>query len=266
MNIIKASGDVEPFNSKKIYYTIKEAGASDKLARDSVRAVKEIYHDGITTDEVLKFLLTYLKKEPGVSQRYNLKKAIMSLGPSGFPFEMFFARVLNFYGYSTEVGQKLKGKKIIHEIDIVASKNKKYMIECKYHNQSGTSTSLHPAMYTYARFLDLNNYNFDLPWLVTNTKCSSDAINYASGVGLKVTSWNYPQNESLLRLVENKRIYPITILTSIKKHEFENFFSVNLIVVNDLLEKDIDWLVNNTKISRNRIFKIIEEAKYVLYK
>ncbi len=266
MKIIKASGDIEKFSSKKIFYTVKEAGASDKLARESVKYIKSIYHESMTTEEILNNLLIFLKKEPGVSQRYNLKKAIMTLGPSGFPFEIFFARLLEYYDYETEVGLHLNGKNIIHEVDIVAKKKYKYMIECKYHNQSGKSTKLHPAMYTYARFLDLNKYNFNYPWLVTNTKCSIDAVNYALGVNLKITSWNYPKEESLLRLIENKKIYPITISNIIKRYELEVFFKLNLILANDLLNKDVDWLVINTKINKNRILKIIDEIKIILGK
>jgi hypothetical protein len=263
MQIIKASGDSEKFTPKKIYYTIKEAGGSDRLAKEAVREVRQIYHKNITTKEVLDFLTKFLKKENGVSQRYNLKKAIMSLGPTGFPFESFFARILEYYGYTTQTDQHLRGTKIIHEVDIIAQKEKKSMIECKYHNQPGTSTSLHPAMYTYARFLDLSKYNFDFPWLVTNTKCSQDAINYALGVNLKITSWNYPENESILRLIENKKIYPITISNVLKKYELEKFYELKLVVANDVINKNITWLSSNTGIPENRMKKIIEELKII---
>jgi predicted RecB family endonuclease len=55
----------------------------------------------------------------------------MSLGPSGFLFEQFFSEILKNYGYKTKINVFLKGKIITHEIDIIAEKNKKYMIECK---------------------------------------------------------------------------------------------------------------------------------------
>lgn len=187
----------------------------------------------------------------------------MSLGPSGFPFEKYFAKILDLYGYKTNVGVRLKGKRVLHEVDIVAIKNKKAMIECKYHNQSGISTGLQPAMYTYARFLDLKGHNFNFPWLVTNTKCSIDAQNYAEGVDLKITSWNYPPNESLLKLIENKRIYPITISNTLKKYELEKFFDANIITVKDLLRIDIDKIVNLTGINKSRIQKIVQEIKLI---
>ena len=53
----------------------------------------------------------------------------------------------------------MKGKCASHEIDVIADKGDslRYMIECKYHNSQGIYTGLKEALYTHARFLDLNN-------------------------------------------------------------------------------------------------------------
>jgi hypothetical protein len=93
---------------------------------------------------------------------------------------------------------------------------------------------LHPALYTYARFLDLKE-PLDQPWLVTNTKCSNDAINYSKGVNLKITSWKYPQEESLLKLVDEKKLYPITVLNEIDNEIKEKLIKNKIILVKDLL-------------------------------
>ncbi|MBU2612461.1 MAG: restriction endonuclease, partial [Nanoarchaeota archaeon] len=174
--------------------------------------------------------------------------------------EQFFARVLEYYGYETSVGSKLKGKVIIQEVDIVAVKGKKWMIECKYHNQNGTITKLHPALYTYARFLDLKGHDFDAPWLVTNTKCSGDAIRYASGVNLKITSWKFPREESLEKLIEKKNLYPITILNSASDGVFNNLYDSGLIVARDLLDIPVDELSRRTRLDKKIALKLIEEA------
>lgn len=265
MQVIKSSGEFQNFNSKKIYSSIREAGGSKKLAKGAAQYIKSKYHDKIGTQEILKLLLNYLKSEPGVAQRYDLKRAIMSLGPSGFPFEDFFARLLEFYGYEVQTGNKLKGRRIIHEVDIVAKKNnKKWMVECKYHNEVGTITRLQPAMYTHARFLDLERQNFNQAWLVTNTNCSIDALQYAKGVGLKITSWKYPKEESLLKLIEKRKIYPITILKSLHPLVREKLYALKLVVANDLLNKDINWLIQNTGLNKRKIENILNELKVIL--
>jgi hypothetical protein len=263
MKVIKASGDVEEFSEKKIYSTVREAGGSKKIARESIREVRRIYFEGITTYKILIHLVKFLRKEPGVSERYDLKRAIMSLGPSGFPFEDFFARLLEYHGYEAHASNKLQGKKIIHEVDIVAKKTKKWMIECKYHNEAGTITRLKPAMYTYARFLDLSRQNFDQGWLVTNTKCSKDARDYSKGVGLRITGWNYPRGNSLLDMIEKKRVYPITILKSLSGEVKDELYRLKILIANDLLSKDINWFVENLGIGRKRAKNILNEVKVI---
>jgi len=191
----------------------------------------------------------------------------MSLGPTGFPFEQFIAGLLEEYGYKTKVGTKQKGKVITHEIDIIAenkNNSKSYMIECKYHNQPGKHTKLHAALYTYARFLDLISIKLNQPWLITNTKCSEDAINYAKGVNLKITSWKSPEKESLQKLIEQKKIYPITMLKTLNNETKEKLFKDKIVLVKDLINYPIKDLIKKTCLNEQEINKMIEEAKKVL--
>jgi hypothetical protein len=260
--VIKASGLEEQFSSGKIYRTILEAGGSVKLAKKVIEVVKRGYHENITTQEILEIILNELKGFPDIYARYDLKRAIMALGPSGFPFEQFFGGILTYYGYKTKVDNFMKGKIITHEVDIIAKKEKSYMIECKYHNEPGKSTDLHPALYTYARFLDLREKP-DMPWLVTNTKCSDDAKNYARGVGLKITSWNYPKNKSLQKLIELKKLYPITILKTINESTKEKLFLAKIVIAKNLLNYSIEDLMEKTGLNEKEISKILEEVKIV---
>ena len=264
MQVIKYSGNREPFSPKKIYYTVRDAGGSSKLAKAAIKKVRKNYHKNMTTKEILDILLDFLKAEAGVSERYNLKRAIMNMGPTGFPFERYFAKILETYGFKTLVGQKLKGKIIYHEVDIVAEKKSKFMIECKYHNESGTKTSLHPAMYTYARFLDLKRQRFDKGWLVTNTKCSIDARQYAKGVGLKLTSWNFPENQSLQKLIEKKNLYPITILDSVDEELKQKMFDNGLVMLRDFQDFSEEEIKVKLDISEAKSKNIMKEVYNIL--
>lgn len=267
MRVIKASGLEETFSSRKIYNTILEAGGSGKLARNIIEVVKKEYYENMTTQEILKIVLRELKDFPDIRARYDLKRAIMSLGPSGFPFEQFFGHLLEEYGYEVKIDNMIKGKIITHEVDIIAkeiSSKRSYMIECKYHNESGVSTDLHPALYTYARFLDLNhNDKPDMPWLVTNTKCSSDAIDYSKGVGLKITSWNFPKEKSLRKLIQEKKLYPITIIKSINEKTKNKLFQARIMIAKNLLKYPIQDLIQKTELSEREINKILEEVREI---
>lgn len=263
MKVVKASGEKEKFSSDKIYYSIRESGASKNLARETTKIVKKYLHQNITTEEILKIILKNLKKEKGVAEKYNLKRAIMNLGPAGYAFERYFSEILESHGYKTQVGMHLQGKKIKHEVDILAEKEKKFMIECKYHNEKGTHTKLQAALAAYARFLDLKENKIDQPWLVTNTKCSEDASNYAKGVNLKITSWKYPENESLTKLIEEKKLYPITILFINEKYR-QALLNNKVVTIKSLKEIPENELAKLTKIPLKEIKKLKEKAKEII--
>lgn len=263
IHIIKASGEREKFNGRQIVETLLKAGASLEFANDVLKKLEEQIYEGITSKEILKKTLKLLEKNPDVWARYDLKRAIMSLGPSGFPFEEYFAQILKNYGYEVRVGDIMKGKKITHEVDIIAHKVKRYMIECKYHNRVGIHTKSKSALYTYARFLDLKE-NFDFPWLATNTRCSPDVLEYAKSVNMKITSWKYPVGESLQDLIMKKGLYPITILKSVKGADKEKLYEAKIMLAKDLAGQNLKKLAVKTGLSEVVLQGIVNEANKIV--
>ena len=201
-----------------------------------------------------------------VKHRYRLKESIMRMGPAGFPFETYVAKILENSGHEIKsLRSKLTGKCVEHEIDIVTHSrtgNKRYMIECKYHNLPGIFTGIKESLYTHARLLDLGSY-FDAEMLVTNTKVSSDVITYAACVGQEILSWRYPPDNSLEMLIEKNGLYPLTIMPLSKK-EFMALYENNIVVAKDLLSKDPSQLSRNTGISSMRIKKLQDIIKQIL--
>lgn len=263
MYVIKASGKREEFKPNKILRTLLRAGASRKIANEIVEEVQRKVHDGTTTREILDLALSLLKnKSPIVGAKYDLKRAVMSLGPTGFPFEKYFSEILKHYGYKTEVGKILRGKYTSHEVDIIAKKDLIYMVELKYHNSPGIYTNLKVALYVYARFLDLKK-KFDKPWLATNTRLSRNALDYAKGVGMKVTSWQYPKKDNLRELIEKKKLYPITILKSVDDSTKWKLSNAGIMLAMDLFNYDLKELKKKTKLSENVLKKILGECKAV---
>jgi hypothetical protein len=268
MQVIKASGNKEEFRKKYIEDSAVRAGASRKLAKAVAKQVAGKVRKGMTTGEILDLTLKYLGKErPGVAARYDLKRAIMTLGPHGFLFEEFFSQVLRAYGYKTTTGNIVKGKVVTHEVDVIAKKDKRHMIETKYHNRSGVYTDTKVAMYTYARFLDIRlnpKGNFDGVWLVTNTKCTSRAIKYAKGVKLKIIGWKHPLKGNLRELIEKKELYPITIFKSVSDEIKEKLFKAKIVLAKDLVTHDMKDLMKKTGLKENVLKKVFEEYEKVL--
>jgi len=274
MWVVKASGETEKFDPKKIKRTCLRAGASEELANKIVKEVKKRSYDGISTKEILHITLRLLNKEkPHIAARYDLKGAMFRLGPAGFIFEHFVGEILREYGYKTKVHSILKGYCVPHEIDVVATKkDKTYMIECKYHNLPGIYTGLREILYTYARFLDLSDgarqklcQKFSQAWLVCNTKFSEDAIQYAMCKGIRLIGWNYPEENSLKMLIEKKKLYPITMIRILDADSLDKMSSSDFVLAIDLLRNSLKELNKTTKISLKKLRKFAEEAKRVCY-
>lgn len=267
MYVVKASGKKERFNPEKIRRTCLRAGAGKYLTEQIVKEIKKKAYEGIKTKEILKLILKSLeKKKPAAAIRYSLKKAIFRLGPAGFPFEKFISRILKEYGYQTSLNNIIKGKCVNHEVDIIAEKKKIiYMIECKYHNTSGIYTGLKEVLYTWARFLDLKvTRKFDIPWMISNTKFSSDALKYAQCKKIKLLGWHYPKDNCLENLIENKRLYPITILKGLDRYSEKKFIQTGIILCQDLIDYNIKHLYSLTGIKEKRLKTFVNQVKEIL--
>lgn len=248
-DIIKSSGQSEKFKVQKLVDSLIRSGASEDVALDIARRVESQIKPSMHTRHIHRIARKMLRRySKAADMRYSIKRAIYMLGPAGYQFEKYFAGILKAYGYSAETNRFLKGYCITHEVDIFAVRNNTGgVIECKYHSNAGTPTDVKIALYVYSRFMDIkkasklnheNGVSIDKGWLVTNTRCTSDAITYARCVGLKIVSWKYPDENSLERMIENKKLYPVTILSSIRKTSLDTLFKHDFILARDIADMD----------------------------
>jgi hypothetical protein len=193
------------------------------------------------------------KEGAALKQRYQLKDAIMRLGHAGFMFENYIGEILTHSGFKVKnIGSKIKGKCIVHEIDLIAfTEHKRILIECKYHSKHGTYTGLKESLYTHARFLDTKFY-FDEECLICNTKVSTHAKKYAKCIGQQIISWRYPPNNSLENIIEKNHLYPITIL-NLNSNELEIFSHHRIMLAKNLLDHTEYALSKKTGIKIKRI-------------
>ncbi len=264
-NVLKANGKTEPFSEEKVMSSIKRAGIPKNLQDQTLIHVKERLHDNISTKEIYHHILEYLDKspQPFTRSKYSLKQAIMDLGPSGYPFEDFIANILQAQGYKTKIRQILQGECIAHEIDVIAEKDGlRSMIEAKFHNNPGTRSQVHVALYTKARFDDIKRgAELNDAWIVTNTKATSDVKAYAMCKGMKVISWDYPENGSLRDLIEQSGLHPITVLSSLKPANKVNLLNNHIVMCKDIC-KDPS-ILNNLPLTHEERERIIDESSYV---
>ena len=201
-----------------------------------------------------------------VGHRYRLKESIMQMGPAGFPFENYISRILQEFGFYVKAKRsKVKGVCVTHEIDIITindNTNERYMIECKYHRFPGFYTGIKESLYTHARFLDLKG-QFDKEMLVCNTKISRDSIDYAKCVGQEILSWRYPNGKGLETMIEEKGLYPITIL-GLSKRELQGLVQNDMMLSKDLLNLDSNQLSQRLNISIRRIESLQNIARQII--
>lgn len=237
-NVLKASGQAEAFNENKLRSSIQRAGIPPLLVENVVIHIKSKLYENIPTREIYKHIIEFLGNSttPFSKARYSLKQAIMDLGPTGYPFEDYISEILKLEGYKTLVRQTLYGKCIGHEIDVVAEKdNFKSMIECKFHNMPGTKSQVHVSLYTKARFDDTKEKNnLSDAWLITNTKITQDALNYAICAKMKVISWDYPERGSFRDLIEKHKLYPVTVLTNLSQNQKQQLAENHIVLAKDV--------------------------------
>jgi hypothetical protein len=270
--VVKANGDKELFDVTKLERSLKHAGASSKSVEDIIKKITESLPDEITTHEIYKHAFELLGNiEKPTALKYSLKRAIMELGPSGFPFEDFVAEIFRAKGFEAVTGKIVKGFCVEHEIDVVAWNDKKLvMVEAKFHNVPGIKSDLKTVLYVKARFDDLHkmtfNYgkerNLDEAWLVTNTKFSSTAIEYGSCQGgLMMIGWNYPPTGNLHDMILEAKLHPLTCLTTLNGREKKFLLDKGVVLCKTLTENPD--LLSDIGLSSEKSKEVMDEINYL---
>lgn len=269
VKIIKASGEKASFIPAKLTTSLQKAGASQELARQITMEIQTVLFEGMTTKEIYKSAFAKLRKSsPPTAARYKLKRAIMELGETGYPFEKFVAALLKAEGFQIQVGIIVQGHCVQHEVDVIAQNaNEHYMCECKFHNRQGRNCNVKIPLYIQSRFKDVERVwrkgpghatKFHQGWIFTNTRFTSDAQQYGSCMGLKLVSWDYPKNEGIKDWVDRNGVHPITCLTTLTAQEKNQLIELDAILCQDLC-KDPN-LLSKVHVHEDRHQRILDEA------
>jgi hypothetical protein len=269
MRVTKFSGELVDYNQNKLVHSLKKSGANEAIVSEILNKIEPQLYDGISSKKIYKLAFQYLKNISNVhAARYNLKTAIIALGPAGFYFEKYIAKIHQLLGYATQINLILNGKCVTHETDALLLKNEIVtMVECKFHSSDHAKTDVKVPMYILSRFNDLRNIKHQIfndfkeinkCLIVTNNKFTEDAITFGNCSGLEMLGWDYPKQNGIKDIIDKLRIYPITCLTTLTQLEKEKLLAVNIITIKDLL-KEPQWL-EKLEISPVRIRRILAEA------
>lgn len=231
--IKKASGDEEVFSTDKLKRSLENAGAKNETISKIATDIEAWIYPGITTKKIYSRAFSLLRRErTNSSIRYRLKQAILELGPTGYPFESFIGELFKHKGFSTEVGVVVDGQCITHEMDVIATQHStQHLVECKYHKDQGKQVSIQVPLYVRSRVNDIiskrqnkkeyQDFSFE-GWVITNTRFSSDSIDYSKCNGMNLMAWDYPLGKGLKDIIEELKIYPLTVLKhlTLKEKQF----------------------------------------------
>ena len=265
--VVKRNKEEEEFNEEKFCKNLINLGIDEDKVNKICKNIYDKIPQRVSSHELFKITLNELKKEHiGLALKYNLKDAIYKLGPTGFPFEKYVGKILANYGYETFTNMWIDGICLEYEIDVLAIKeNEKFIIECKYHQDYGVKSDLKTVLYVFGRWIDIKEKNSDLkPWLITNTKITYEGIQFAECKNLKITAWKYPKDESLEKLIENKFLYPTTILIGISKDIIKNLVINNFVLIQDFLWFPLEDISKKTGISLNILEKIKKQIEALI--
>ena len=270
MKIIKHSGDIVDFDPEKLRKSLMKSGADDLVVEDILHKISGEIYEGISTKKIYKRAFTLLKKEANShAARYNLRSALQSLGPAGFFFEKYIARLFDAEGYQTVTNLILPGKCVSHEIDVLIKKdNELEMIECKFHSARENKSDVKVPLYVFSRFNDLRerkqivfskNEIISKCWIVTNNRFTSDAIVFAKCSGMNLLSWDYPKGNNLKTKNDIDCLYPVTCLTTLSLVEKDKLLILDVILAKELINNS-DKL-EKIGLSSNRIKNVLKEVR-----
>jgi len=273
--IVKADGEKEPFDPTKLQTSLARAGAPHGVVKKIVSEIEGTLEDGMTTSEIYRHAFKLLKKERrGAAGRYSVRRAVAELGPSGFPFEKFIARILDRKGYKTETNQMAQGHCLEHEVDVVAYNDEELiMIEAKFHGSPSMKTDSKDILYVKSRFDDLKLVDFNYGgkkrkltkgWLVTNTKFTTSAIKFAECHGMQLIGWDYPPLKGNLEsLIQEVSVNPITCLPSLSKKQKDILMEKGIVLAESLKDNKEELL--SLGLSEKKANDIIEESLQVIH-
>ena len=272
IQVIKGNGEKVLFDPEKLKQALSLSGAEIEEQENIIRQIASKLYDGISTRKIYQMAFDLLKKESlKIAGRYSLKNAIIEMGPTGYPFEVFVGKIFETMGYEVETGVIAQGKCIQHEVDVIARKpGEMIMIECKFHMDSSANSGVQVPLYVQSRYLDVRSvweeqYGKNIRYrggVVTNSRFSDDAMNYGKCAGLLLISWNYPADTGLKYWIDKNKLHPVTCLISLTKKEKQYLLEKEIVLCNQLNE-NLNVL-RDMGLTENQIKKIIREAENLI--
>ncbi len=271
--ITKADGQVVAYDENKVRESMKRAGADSETIDSLMNLISQKMKTRMKSSDLYSLIKSELKKKkPWIAARYDLRNAIIKLGPAGFNFEKYVASVLSAYGYKTKTPHEYQGACIKHEIDVTAEKDgRTAFIEAKFRHDFKANINIKDTLATWARFLDLVDGSkvdlcphFDEAWIVTNARFTDQSLKFGHCKNMVMIGWNHPKERSFAHMVDIDALYPLTSIPDISDEELDLFAKSDLMLCKELAESEPENIESMTGIDINRLGEIGEMCKKIV--
>lgn len=270
--VTKADGSKQPFDRNKIIRTCLRLQLNYNDAEKVAREIESKIYNGIPTKKILQMIFKIASNyRSSLKYQTDLRESIALLRPKP-DFEKFVELIFKTLGYKTETNLLLNGACVEHEIDVIAKKDEEILlIEVKHHVNPHKYTGLDVFLEVNSTLEDLregyklgtHTYNFTKALVICNTKISEHGKKYAKCKKIEAIAWNYPEEFGLERIIEENKIYPITILKSLEIEEMYKFADAGIITLKQLLDNTKN-IASKVKLSIKRVQQIQKEAQIIL--
>lgn len=248
VSVVKWDGRTEEFDSHKLVQTLTRMGAPQKVAEEIAEEIAQQLVEGTTTKRLYAMAMDALGSHQEVVEfRRDMKQGLARIG-TGLQFEAYVRLLLEAYGYEVSENLVLQGACVTHELDGIAEKDGETIyLEVKHHSVLERYTPFEVTLSAKAKWDDLragceqglNDCEFDRVLIVTNTRLTKHAEQYANCVGIEHLGWNTPRGRGIDWFIEHQKLYPVTILRSVTTKERNQLYAHDILTLKQLVNTNL---------------------------
>jgi hypothetical protein len=267
VQVVKSDGRRQDFDPEKVRATLRHYGVTGDQAEEIIQEVRGSLYDGVRTKKILQMIKQHLERRMIPTWVKDDLRTALGRMISAPDFEEYIRILLRAEGYQVEPNKTIRGHCVTHEIDGVASRDGKLLyLETKHHSSTHTLTDFSVSLAAKAKIDDitrgyhegLNPYLFDKVLIVCNTRLTEHARRYADCMGIDHLGWKTPDNKGLEAIISEKRIYPVTIIKSLKVGERNRLSEAGVVTLNQLRDANV------SKLGVGRLMELKKEAEIIL--
>jgi hypothetical protein len=270
IRVKKADGSLQLFDREKVVRTCFRMGANKQTADKVAEKIERRLYDGISSAKILQMIFQFMRRhKPIVDNIFDLRKGL-SLMTSKPEFEVFVQALLARSGFEVSPNRLLNGKCVEHEVDAIARKDGvTFFVEAKHHSRYHTPTGLDESRIARAVLEDVvegfalgkSDLKIDRAMIVTNTRYSSQALQYGACRNILQIGWSSPKNQGLQSLISGRNLFPLSCLRGLSVDLRLKLALSGIVLFEQLIEEDTGSLSRKTDLPLGFLRNIKEKIK-----